>query len=99
MSRYVSVWSTVQWPRDFSWKVQPIRSEPVSELGRCLVVLVTGRAGALVVIGGGAGAEDELSVRGNWGCRGEKLCVAESELRKVWIESTQSESWVRSSGE
>ncbi len=82
-SRYVSVWSTLQWPRDFSWKVQPIRSEPVSELGRCRVELITGRAGAVVVVGGGVGAEDELSVSGNWGCRGEELCVAESVLRKV----------------
>ena len=71
----------------------------MSELGRCRVELVTGRVGAVVVVGGGGCAEDELSVIGNWGCGGEELCVAESELRKVWIESTQSESWVRSSGE
>ena len=60
---------------------------------------MTGIAGALEVLVSTTGAGTELSVRGNWGCRGDELCVAESELRKVWIESTQSESWVRSSGE
>ena len=46
---------------------------------------MTGIAGALEVLVSTTGAGTELSVRGNWGCRGEELCVAESELRKVWM--------------
>jgi len=54
-SMKVSVCNTVQCPRVRSWKVQPIRSAPVSELGRCRVVDVTGTtAGCRVglVVGG-----------------------------------------------
>ncbi len=47
---------TVQCPKDFSKNRQPIKSEPVSEEGRCRVEDVTGRGcGVKVMVAGSAG--------------------------------------------
>ncbi len=45
---------TVQCPRDFSKNRQPIKSEPVSEEGRCRVEEVTGRGCDVKVLGAGS---------------------------------------------
>ena len=71
----------------------------MSELGRCRVELVTGKAGAAVVVGGCGDADEDWRVRGNGGCGWVELCLAESAVRKVWRESTQSESWAWLVGE